>query len=226
MPRSTPPAPIKTILWDNDGVLVDTEHLYFKATRHILETIGVELTKAEYIELFLVQNRGAWDRARDQGLDDEAVERLRLQRNAYYAELLARQNAAIDGAAGVLAQLHGRFAMGVVTSSRRHHFEVIHAQTGFLPYFDFVLTCDDVTRTKPDPEPYLKALERSGSVPSDCIVIEDSARGLHAAKAAGLSCWVIPTGLTLNGDFSKADAVLRHIREVPALLGLEQAPVK
>jgi beta-phosphoglucomutase-like phosphatase (HAD superfamily) len=59
---------IKAIFWDNDGVLVDTERLYFRATQHVLATVGIPLTKEQYIDLFLVQGKGAWHLAADKGL--------------------------------------------------------------------------------------------------------------------------------------------------------------
>jgi beta-phosphoglucomutase-like phosphatase (HAD superfamily) len=108
--------------------------------------------------------------------------------------------------------------MGVVTSSRRDHFDLIHARTGFNRFFDVVVSCDDVQRTKPDPEPYLRALALTGRDPRECVAIEDSERGLAAAKAAGLECWVIPTELSRNGDFGPADKVLGGIADIPGLL--------
>jgi beta-phosphoglucomutase-like phosphatase (HAD superfamily) len=65
---------IEAIFWDNDGILVETEHLYFQATRHVLETIGVALTEADYIQLFLVQGTGAWHLAEKQGIPQDAIE--------------------------------------------------------------------------------------------------------------------------------------------------------
>ncbi len=111
--------------------------------------------------------------------------------------------------------------MGVVTSSRRDHFDLIHARSGLRRFFDFVVTGDDVAHTKPNPEPYLKALEVSGRKAGECVAIEDSERGLAAAKAAGLECWVVPHALTRNGDFRSADRVLASLAEVVALLGSE-----
>ena len=107
--------------------------------------------------------------------------------------------------------------MGIVTSSRKDHFELIHRQTGFLKYFDFVVTSEDVKNTKPDPEPYLKALEISGMKKDECIVVEDSERGLRSAIAAGLKCYIIPTSLTLNSDFSRAEKILNNIKEILSL---------
>lgn len=208
----------KAIFWDNDGVLVDTEHVYFEATRQVLASAGIDLTRDEYIELFLVQGRGAWHLAAERAVAPIDVERLRAERNALYGELLAEAPRLVDGIAKVLDALHGRYLMGVVTSSRKDHFDVIHRTTGLLRYFDFVLTSDDFTRVKPDPEPYLRAVERSGLSPDTCIAIEDSARGLESASAAGIRCIVVPSGLTRGCSFAGAYKVLKHVSEIPSAL--------
>ena len=74
--------------------------------------------------------------------------------------------------------------------------------------------------SKPDPEPYLTALERNGLAADECLVVEDSERGLQAAVAAGIRCAVIPQGLTRTSDFSQAHVVLNDIGEL-ALLALD-----
>jgi HAD superfamily hydrolase (TIGR01509 family) len=109
--------------------------------------------------------------------------------------------------------------MGVVTSSQRGHFEIIHAATGLLRYFDFVLTREDYENSKPDPEPYLAGIAKTGFSAHECIAVEDTPRGLTAATGAGLKCVVIPNALTIGGDFTTAHQVLRDIRELPAALG-------
>jgi HAD superfamily hydrolase (TIGR01509 family) len=211
---------IKAILWDNDGVLVDTERLYFRATRQILARVGVDLTNELYVELLLRQGRGAWHLARERGVPPSEIEGLRQERNDLYAGFLCQEPLVIDGAEETLARLHGRFVMGIVTSSRKDHFEIIHRSMNLLQYFDFVLTGDDYTTFKPDPEPYLLGVEKAGFEKHECLVVEDSERGLAAAKSAGLQCWVIPTELSEASDFSAADKVLSSITEVAAeLLG-------
>ena len=124
----------------------------------------------------------------------------------------------IDGVTDVLDALRGRYVMGIVTSSRRDHFDVIHRTTGLLEYFDFVLTSDDFTHVKPHPEPYLKAIEKSGVSREACLAIEDSERGLTAAKAAGIGCIVVPTALTRASVFAQADRVLGSITEILSVL--------
>ena len=208
----------QAILWDNDGVLVDTEHLYFQATQQVLATAGIGLTEEEYIELFLVQGRGAWHIAEERGIGGAEIDRLRNARNLLYAAWLGKGARLIDGITTVLAALHGKYVMGVVTSSRRDHFDLIHATTGLLRYFDFVLTADDVTRVKPDPELYVSAVARTGLGRERCVAVEDSERGLAAARGAGVRCIVVPTSLTRGGTFAGADCVLDTLSQLPHVL--------
>src|SRR5262245_8076403 len=169
---------MNAIFWDNDGVLVNTEHLYYRATREVLATVGIELTEAMYVELFLVQAKGAWHLATERGMSPEAVQELREARSMRYAALLASEPILLPGIRELIESLCGTCTMGIVTSSRPDHFAIIHERTGLLPYFDFVLTSADYAHTKPHPEPYLRAIERSGCAPENCLVIEDSERGL------------------------------------------------
>ena len=209
----------RAILWDNDGVLVDTEILYYRASREIFATVGFELTEALFREHFLARSQGTWHLLRDH--DAHAIAELRAARDARFRALIESEPLPIDGAGEVLEVLAGRVSMGVVTGSRRTNFEAIHARTGFGAHFEFVVTSDDVERTKPDPEAYLRGLEHAGCAPDEALAIEDSERGLAAARAAGIRCWVIPTELSAEGDFSGAERVLERIEEVPALLGID-----
>ncbi len=209
---------VKAILWDNDGVLVDTEHLYCEATRQVLGRIGVELNDDEYRELFLTQNSGAWHLAAARGYSEHELCLLRAERDGIYSKLLRGRNHAIAGVEDILQALHGSYSMGIVTSSHRDHFDIIHAQTGLMRYFDFVLTREQYANSKPDPEPYLAGIAKTGLSADQCIAVEDSPRGLAAAVGAGLKCVVIPTALTAGGDFSAAYKVLGDIRELPAVL--------
>ena len=209
---------IRAIFWDNDGVLVDTEHLYFEATRKVLAQAGIRLTEDTYLELFLKQGRGAWHLAEERGVPPADIDRLREERNALYAHLLDQAPRLIEGVLDVLEALHGKYVMGVVTSSRKDHFDVIHRSTGVLKYFDFVLAAGDYSRGKPAPDPYLLAVERSGAAPDECIAVEDSERGLEAAVLAGLNCLIVPSRLTRSCAFRGAHRILGSVREVPLAL--------
>lgn len=217
MPEASAPT-VRAILWDNDGVLVETEQLYFEANQQVLGTVGISLTEEQYIEFFLVQARGAWHLLEEQGVPQIEIDRLRDERNTLYARWLLEAPRVIPGIADVLQALQGTYVMGVVTSSRKDHFDLIHRSTGLLKYFDFVLTADDYSRVKPDPEPYLRAIEKSGVGPDACVAIEDSTRGLESATRAGIRCIVVPTPLTQGCRFAGAHRVLGSASEIPGVL--------
>lgn len=212
---------IKAVLWDSDGVLVDTEELYFKASREVLSKIGVELTTERFIQISLKQGRSIFDLASAQGMTLEAIDRLRAERNRRYRELLRQGVRILDGVENSLRRLHGKVLMGVVTSSLKAHFDIIHTATGLLPLFDFVLTREDYEKSKPNPEPFLAAVTQNGLRLKECIIVEDSARGLAAANAADIKCIVVPNRLTESGNFSEAYRVVSSAREVADIvLGL------
>jgi HAD superfamily hydrolase (TIGR01509 family) len=209
----------EAILWDNDGVLVDTERLYFQATREQLARVGVALSEADYVEYFLRQSCGAWHLAQALGVSVAETDALRAARDVRYIELIESAPTLLPGVARALAALSGRFRMAIVTSSQPAPFAAIHAETGILGHFEFALTRVDYAESKPHPEPYLRALERLALPPSACLVIEDSERGLAAAKAAGLTCWIVPSHLSQGCRFEGADRVLADLDAVVAQLG-------
>jgi HAD superfamily hydrolase (TIGR01509 family) len=208
---------VQAILWDNDGVLVDTEELYYRATREALAELGVELGVADFVELSLRRGQSCFDLALERGDDPERIDATRFRRNARYEELLGAGVPLIDGVAEALRALRGLARMAVVTSTRPEHFALVHARTGIRDAFELVLTKGDYARSKPDPEPYLVAAARLGVTPADCLVVEDSERGLAAATRAGMRCVVIPRGLTAGGDFASAYRVLTAIDELPPI---------
>jgi HAD superfamily hydrolase (TIGR01509 family) len=210
---------VRAIFWDNDGVLVDTEQLYFRVTQDVLASAGVTLTAEQYVELFLVQGRGSWHLLEERGVAADEIDRLREHRNALYSDALARAPLVLAGVRAVLDELHGKYLMGIVTTSSKEHFGVIHRSSGLLDYFDFVLTAGDYARKKPHPDPYLRAIERSGVEAGACVAVEDSERGLASATGAGLRCFVVPTALTRGRAFAGAHRILDAVTDLPAALG-------
>ena len=203
---------IRAILWDNDGVLVDTEGLYFQAGHEVLATQGVELTHRDFAEQSLKKGLSVFDFLPDQ--DAELIERLRLKRNARYSALLAEGVQVVDGVVETLETFYGRVQMGIVTGSRRDHFDIVHTKTNLLPFFNFVLAREDYEEAKPHPDAYLTAMRLHGLQPDDCVVVEDSERGCVAAAAAGLRVLAVPNELSKYGDFSSAYKILNSVRDI------------
>jgi len=212
------------ILWDHDGVLVDTERWYFVATRDVLESVGVALSPETYLE-YMTRGQSCWDLCRARGISDEEVSRYRGLRNSLYQEHLRNQAIEIDGVTDVLSTLSSSFEMAVVTTARREDFELIHRSRDLLGFFRFVLTVEDYQRAKPHPDPYLAGLLRFGARPEQAVAIEDSARGLRSTLEAGLDCIVVRSQFTASQDFSGAWRVVDSIRQVPAILGHSAAGV-
>ncbi len=210
---------MQALLWDNDGVLVDTEPLYFRATREILAREGVELDEELYIEMSLRRGESLFRLVEGKGAaaaNQEEIRKLREMRDARYQELLSSEVRVLDGVVECLEALRGRVPMAIVTSSRRDAFESIHARTGLLEYFEFALTSGDYERHKPHPEPYLSAAQRLDVAPERCVVVEDTERGLESATGAGMRCLVIPNALTRGFEFLSAHVVLESARDIPA----------
>ncbi len=197
------------ILWDNDGVLVDTEGLFYEANRTLFAEHQVELSHSQFFDWFLCDNIGAWHLLAARGYSIQEIAQLREMRNRYYADLLnSRTNLLIDGMSDIVESLAQSHRMGIVTSSRRDHFELIHRRTNVLQHFDFVVTEEDYPNSKPAPDPYLLGLKKMGLGKDKTVVIEDSPRGLQAAISAGLRCIVIRNALTRHYPFEGAHCVV------------------
>jgi HAD superfamily hydrolase (TIGR01509 family) len=205
------------LLWDHDGVLVDTERWYFEATRTALARLDVPLSAERYLEIMTV-GASCWDLARERGMGDREIRRLRGERDALYQEFLRTQPIEIAGVAEVLAGLASRFRMAIVTTARRMDVDVIHEDRDLLRHFEFILTIEDYERSKPHPDPYLAGLARFGAQADEAVVVEDSARGLASARAAGVACLVVRSPFTASQDFSGAWRVIDSIRDLPGAL--------
>jgi HAD superfamily hydrolase (TIGR01509 family) len=202
------------ILFDHDGVLVDTEPLYYEATRKCLSRLGVELELSLYLEL-MADGASPWELSRPLGATDEDIERHRDERNVLYQEMLRSSPIEIEGVEEVLAQLSGRYGLAIVTTAKPADFALIHADRNIVPFMDFVLTRQDYVRSKPAPDPYLAALARFSISPDEALIVEDSERGLRAAVAAGVDCAVVHHPFTEPQNFSSATY---RIEDLDALL--------
>lgn len=209
--------PLRAIFFDNDGVLMDTERHYFAATAAALHARGVPFTREDFIELHMRQARGAWHLLAERGYDAAAIDAARQERNRIYEGLLATAPTPCPGAVEIMQALRGQYTLGIVTSCHRRHLELMHRRSGLLEQMNFVLALEDQEETKPSPKPYLQALARTGVRPEEALVVEDSERGLRAAIAAGIRCWIVRTELAAGGDFSHADRLLDTLAELREL---------
>jgi HAD superfamily hydrolase (TIGR01509 family) len=210
----------EAIFWDNDGVLMETEHLYFKANAEALARAGFSLSLEEFCDISLRRGESVLSLATGQSDCPVDAGKLRRYRDALYLKLLANEAQVIPGVKETLWKLHGRIPMAIVTSCRREHFLQMHRHSGLLGYFDFVLTREDYGSSKPDPEPYLTACNRAGLQPQRCLAVEDSERGVTSASRAGLSVAAVPGAMNISGDFNAARWLLDSVSDIPELLNI------
>jgi HAD superfamily hydrolase (TIGR01509 family) len=207
----------KYILFDHDGVLVDTEFWYHKAGERALADIGLTLDKDQYLR-DMSQGLGTWAQARAAGIDEQTISRQRAVRDEYYQEYLRTEAIEIEGVVDTLAELSKYVRMGIVTTAKRADFEVIHEKREIRQFMDFVLVREDYKLSKPHPEPYLTGLQRLAATREDTLIVEDSSRGLNSAVAAGIDCAIVHNDFTKTQDFSKASYRINTLIELKEIV--------
>lgn len=207
----------KYILWDHDGVLVDTEPWYYRATKSALAEIGIDVQLDEYLA-FMARGQSLWDLAAKAGVAELDIHRHKRDRNASYQHHLVSEDIEIPGVVDLLEELAKGYAMAIVTTAKKDDFELIHRSRDIVRHMEFVLMSGDYARSKPAPDPYLAALDKFAITPDRAVVIEDSQRGLCSAVAAGIDCIVVHNDFTATQDFSAATHIIDTIAELPSLL--------
>ena len=207
----------KYILFDHDGVLVDTEFWYYKAGERALADIGIALDKEQYLR-DMSQGLGSWVQARAAGIDEHTISMQRAARNVYYQEYLRTEAIEIDGVVETLAELSEYVRMAIVTTAKRADFEIIHENRRIRQFMDFVLVREDYELAKPHPEPYLTGLKRFGARKEETFVVEDSSRGLNSAVAAGIDCVIVHNDFMKAQDFSQASYRIEALIELKDII--------
>jgi HAD superfamily hydrolase (TIGR01509 family) len=208
--------PLKALIFDFDGVMVDTEQSIFDAYRDIFADHGAELALRTWETIIgstghrdLVFNNLELQIGR--AVDREA---LRLQAQRLHHDI-SGSLPAVAGVREQIAQARGAgLALGVSSSSTREWVAGHLTRLDLIHHFGAMCTREDVTRTKPDPALYALAVQRLGVRPQDAVALEDSPNGIASAKAAGLFCVAIPNPLTKDMSLEQADL---HVESMAAL---------
>lgn len=208
--------PIRALIFDFDGVILDTETPDLHCWQEVYAEHGCRLELADY--LAGVGGIGLFDAYADLEaqlgvpLDRET---LRATRRARYAELVVEQ-AILPGIESYVADARRLGLRLGVASSSPHEWVGSHlARLGLDRCFDCVTCRDDVARAKPDPDLYLKALDRLGVRADEAIAFEDSHNGVLAATAAGIFCVAVPNPVTRDLPLDRADLRLPSLAELP-----------
>jgi HAD superfamily hydrolase (TIGR01509 family) len=206
----------KYILFDNDGVLVETEHLYFEASKRALkEFFDVNIAFDDYMKI-MTDGKGVWVAA--PFASQEEITIARNQRDIYYQQYLKSEDTTIENVEDVLNELSKKYKMAIVTTSRRVDFDIIHHTNKITKFMDFILCVEDYPKSKPYPEPYLKGVELFCANKKETIVVEDSQRGLISANRAEIECVIVHNEFTKTQDFSSAQYKIDNFSKLLEIL--------
>lgn len=212
---------IKAVIWDMDGVLVDSEDLHPVVESETARHFGMDFTPEVVRDLYLgVQLETEFnDMIKRSNRDDVNYEQMRIVRDNILTGYLKKGIKSVPHALEVLESLSDSYKLGLVSSGERFWGEDALSKLGLLLHFDVVIFGEDVKNHKPHPEPYLKAAEALGVSPFECLVVEDSESGFTSAKEAGMKVAVRVSDHNKNKDFSGADYKIKDLRQVLQILG-------
>lgn len=204
---------LRAVLFDFDGLLADTESVHSRVWRNVLADAGVPLTAEEYADHWIRRGLGIEDFVRVRGLPHDPAALLDEKKRRWLRAIGERLDP-MPGAHALLAALHGRVPLGLVTSGRGSQVQIALERLGMAERFDVVVSFESVTQRKPHPEPFLFAAARLGAPPAACVALEDAEKGVLSAAAAGMAVVAVPNGETRDHDFSKATRVVASLEHL------------
>lgn len=206
----------KALLFDLDGTLVDSEHFHFNTWNELLAESDIQLEYDDFLKNYAgIPLPGNAKRLKElyailsplelliSRKEDLTVERLKTSK----IELMPYVQDTLD------YFMDRQIGMALVTASKRPDVDEMFNKNGLAPYFKFLVTRSDVLNSKPDPESYNLAVKTFGFEKSECLVFEDTLNGLKAAKAAGLTCFVIQGNTEDHLKLAEADQIFLNFEE-------------
>ena len=208
---------LRGLIFDFDGLIVDTETARYHAWKEVIERHGVELPLSLWHENIGLPSEAfnPLDYLRERAPGPVDLDAVRKRKNEVFWSRMEGEMLR-PGIKQYLKEGKRRgLKMAICSSSPRRWIEQCLPRWGIDEEFDSVVTGSDVERIKPDPELYLKALELLRLGAESCIAFEDSPKGVQSAKAAGIFCVAVPNSITLETDLAGADVKVHSLTELP-----------
>lgn len=209
---------MKAVVFDMDGVIIDSEYSYFEATRRVLKEEGIEKFEMEdFIDSIGKTDHAAWsvlvEKYNLQTPMQEMIDRMK----EYQKKVVKRDGfLPIDGVKDYIRSLSEQgFKLAVASSSPKDTIERVTSSLGIQQYFDALVSGEEVEKSKPAPDVYLEAARQLDVDPKECIAIEDAYNGLLAAKDAGMYAVAYESGDYPGIDLSPGDEIIQSMTEAP-----------
>ena len=212
---------LRALIFDFDGVIANTEPLHFAGLRQTLNEIGIELSEADYYADYLgYDDRGCFVAAltaNHRPIDPPTLSRLMKRKATAYLESVRNHQVIFPGIPEFVRDASRAYPLAIASGALRHEIEYILEAAGLRKEFVHLTSAEDVTKGKPDPQPFLvalKALQRRDIeiTNASCLVIEDSLPGIRGAKAAGMKVLAVTNTHTVQ-DLHEADAITHSLKD-------------
>lgn len=205
----------KLIIFDMDGVLLDSETLYMDMNQLFFKQLGASISIEEHQTFVGISATKMWTYIKDKFNLKETVEQLKeMEKELKYQTLKSAQLAPTDGVVEFLEELRqNEYTLAIASSSLKKNIDLILSKLDLKNYFDLIVSGEQVVKGKPDPDIFLKVANHYQRLPQECIVIEDSTNGVSAAKAAGMTCIGFYNPGSGKQDLSSADHIMDNFND-------------
>lgn len=206
---------ITCVIFDLDGVIINSEPIHKLAFKHVCQKHGVNFTDDDYKNFCLgkTDQEGFREIIKKYNTKDISTKDLQTEKNKKYLDLIADDIKPIAGVIKLIKKLANNFRLALTSSSSQQEIEVPLNKLGVRNYFEVIVSAQDVSKGKPDPQPYLSTAQKLNEVPQNCLVIEDTESGILSAKSAGMKCIAITT-TQLKSELGYADLVIDDFSEI------------
>jgi HAD superfamily hydrolase (TIGR01509 family) len=218
---------IKAILFDFNGVIIDDERLQMKAYQEILKADGVDVSEEDYFACMGMDDtsfiRANFERV-GKDVAAERVSEINAAKTARWREMIANEIPLVRGADGFIRTASRDFALGIVSMAKLEEIEYVLESAGLRKFFSVIVSAEDISRHKPDPEGFLKGFNlldshriRHGHLPmvhGETLVVEDATQGIEAARSAGMKTLGVTSAVSAERlRAAGADAVSADLRD-------------
>ena len=213
---------IKAVLFDMDGLMINSEPFSFEAFTTVFRKYGKQLSEEDYVRRYvgISEAEESKDMVVRFNLPISAEELIQAKR-ILYKQFLKDNVITQPGLMELLEKLHQHsYKIAIGSSSTLKNIKAVINRIIISSLINTYASAEEVEYGKPAPDVYLLAAKKLGVNPTDCLVLEDAPKGVQAAKAAGMICFAIPSKETKGLDFSQADKVLNSLSEVFELINL------
>ncbi len=210
---------IQTVIFDMDGVIVDTEPVHHYAYYQHFSQLNIEVTDSHYQSLTGNSTRNVFQKLKDHfNLEHEVEHLIQTKRNLFNDAFDTKEDLhLIEGVEDLIKDLYNNgLELIVASSASKVTIDRVFKRFNLYPYFSHIVTGEDFPKSKPDPAIFLHAASLSKHPKNQCIVIEDSTNGIKAAHAAGIYCIGYQSINSKGQEYSLANKIISHFSEINA----------